>query len=71
MPSAYYSDLCQAIAKGSQAVMEKYQTPAKFRINLVGVFRFMVSITDTKGPISNYGLSHGKNGLFMEKKIYN
>lgn len=49
MPSAYYSDLCQAIAKGSQAVMEKYQTPAKFCINLVGVFRFMANMTDTKG----------------------
>lgn len=33
MPSAYYLDLCQAIAKGSQAVIEKYQTPAKLCIN--------------------------------------
>ncbi|MDF2949036.1 MAG: hypothetical protein K0R07_1063 [Sedimentibacter sp.] len=29
--------------------MEKYQTPAKFCINLVGAFRFMANITDTKG----------------------
>lgn len=33
MLSAYYLDLCQAIAKASQAVMEKYQTPAKLCIN--------------------------------------
>ena len=68
MPSAYYSDLCQSIAKGSEAVMENNQTPAKSCINLVGVFRLMANITDTKA-ISNYGLSHGKNGLFMERLI--
>lgn len=38
MPSAFIQTFVR-LAKGSQAVIEKYQTPAKFCINLVGVFR--------------------------------